>query len=134
MSCHQLVVFSYSSSTQTCSHVSCWGSTRGQYIHLQLTYLSALLLQELVGEISTATVRAGLGILRPLVKTAFTEVSFTAVDQMRLTQDFHTNGTGWFYTERLKEIIIYSLQLQSGVAKPFSPPFPLILNSMSCCQ
>ena len=62
-------------------------------VHLQLAYLSALLLQVYVGEVSTATVRAGLGILKPLVKTAFTEVSFTAVDQMRLTQDFHTNRT-----------------------------------------
>ena len=62
-------------------------------VHLQLSYLSALLLQEHVREVSTATVRAGLGILRPLVKTAFTENCFTAVDQMRLTQDFHTNRT-----------------------------------------
>ena len=62
-------------------------------VHLQLSYLSALLLQEHVREVSAATVRAGIVILRPLVKTAFTEVSFTAVDQMRLTQDFHTNRT-----------------------------------------
>ena len=46
--------------------------------------------QEHAREVSTATVRAGIGILRPLVKTAFTVAIF---DQMRLTQDFHTNRT-----------------------------------------
>ena len=62
-------------------------------VHLQLPYLSALLLQVYVRKVSTATVRAGIGILRPPVKTAFTEASFTAVDKMRLTQDFQTNRT-----------------------------------------
>ena len=65
-------------------------------VYLQFAYLPILLLQKHAREISTATVRAGLGILRPLVKTGFTEVSFTAVDQMRLTQDFHTNRTCQF--------------------------------------
>lgn len=73
-------------------------------VHLQVFHFTALLRHQHVREDFTVAVRTDLAAFQTLVKTAFTELLLTTVDQMGLTQDFHADGADQILWNFLKKL------------------------------
>jgi len=84
-------------------------------VDFQLRSLSALLLQKHTKKVSRSTERAGFLLLQPLIQTSFAEALFTAVDQVRLIQHFHTNRAPQFLWELFYKLVITGGHVSSGV-------------------